>query len=74
MVQSFEFPLVEHLLRSPRRHTYRSIRFRWTHCDKSRIGVGRSSPAWPVAVTGLTGGACPPPNCVFFMFFKSYLF
>jgi hypothetical protein len=28
MVQRFEFPLVEHLLRSPRRHTYKSIRFR----------------------------------------------
>jgi hypothetical protein len=27
MVQRSEFPLVEHLLRSPRRHTYRSIRF-----------------------------------------------
>jgi hypothetical protein len=28
MVQRFEFPFVEHLLRSPRRHPYRSIRFR----------------------------------------------
>jgi hypothetical protein len=49
MVQRFEFPLVEHLLRSPRRHTYRSIRFRWTHCEKPRFGVGRPSPVWSVA-------------------------
>jgi hypothetical protein len=74
MVQSFEFPLVEHLLRSPRRHSYRSIAFCWTHCEKSRIGVGRPSPVWPVVVTGLTGGACPPPNCVFLLFFNTYLF
>jgi hypothetical protein len=37
-------PLVEHLLRSPRRHTYRSIRFRWTHYENPRFGVGRPSP------------------------------
>jgi hypothetical protein len=47
-VQTFEFPLVYHLLRSPRRHTYRSIKFHWTHC-----GLHRSdrwpSPVWPVA-------------------------
>jgi hypothetical protein len=74
MVQSFEFPLVEHLLRSPRRHSYRSIAFCWTHCEKSQIGVRRPLPVWPVAVTGLTGGACPPPNCVFFLFLNTYLF
>jgi hypothetical protein len=45
MVQSFEFALVEHLLRSPRRHTYRSIRFRWTHCENPRFGIGRPSSA-----------------------------
>jgi hypothetical protein len=70
MVQRFEFPLVEHLLRSPRGHTYRSIRFRWTHCENPRFGVGRPTPVWQVAVTGLTGGACPTPNVVFFMFFQ----
>jgi hypothetical protein len=74
LVQSFEFPLVEHLLRSPRRHSYRSIAFCWTHCEKSQIGFGRLSPVWPVAVTGLTGGACPPQNVFFFLFFNTYLF
>jgi hypothetical protein len=48
LVQRFELPLVEHLLRSSRSHTYRSINFRWTHCEKSRIW-GR------MACTGLTG-------------------
>jgi hypothetical protein len=47
LVQRFEFPLVEHLLRSPRIHTYRSIDFCWIHCENSRIG-GR------MACTGLT--------------------
>jgi hypothetical protein len=47
MVQRFEFPLVEHRLRSPRSHTYRSIEFFWTHYENSRIG-GRT------ACTGLT--------------------
>jgi hypothetical protein len=74
MVQRFEFPLVELLLRSPRRHTYRSTRFCWTHCENPRFGVGRPSPVWPVAVTGLTGDTCPAPNVVFFMFFNTYLF
>jgi hypothetical protein len=74
LVQSFEFPLVEHLLRSPRRHSYRSIAFCWTHCEKSQIGVGRPSPVWPVAVTGLTGGACLPQTVFFFLFFNTYLF
>jgi hypothetical protein len=44
MVQRFEFPLVEHLLRSPRRHTYRSIRFRWIYYENPRFGVGQPSP------------------------------
>jgi hypothetical protein len=44
LVQRFEFPLVEHLLRSPRRHSYRSIKFRWPHCENPRFGVGRPSP------------------------------
>jgi hypothetical protein len=74
MVLRFEFPLVEHLLRSSRRHSYWSIRFRWTHCENTRFGVGRPSPVWPMAVTGLTGGACPAPNGVFSMFFNTYLF
>jgi hypothetical protein len=73
MVQRFGFPLVYHLLRSPRRHTYRSIRFRWTHCENPRFGVGRPSPVWPVVVIGLTGGACPPPNGVFSMYFNTYI-
>jgi hypothetical protein len=49
LVQRFEFPLVEHLLRSSRRHTYRSIMFRWTHCENPRFGGGRPPPVWPVA-------------------------
>jgi hypothetical protein len=49
MVQRFKFPLVEHLLRSPRSYTYRSIRFLWTHCENPRFGVGWPSPVWPVA-------------------------
>jgi hypothetical protein len=44
MVKRFEFSLVKHLLRSPRRHTYRSIRFRWTHCENPRFGVRQPSP------------------------------
>jgi hypothetical protein len=47
-VQIFEFPLVYHLLRTPRRHTYKSIKSCWTHCENPRFGVGRSSPFWPV--------------------------
>jgi hypothetical protein len=74
MVQRFEFPLVEHLMWSPRRHSYRSIRFRWTHCENQSFGVGRPSPVWPVAVTGLTGGVCPALNVVFFLCFNTYLF
>jgi hypothetical protein len=46
-MQRFEFPLVYHLLRTPRRHTYRSIKFRWTHCENPRFGVGRPSPVRP---------------------------
>jgi hypothetical protein len=49
MVQRFEFPLVEHLLRSSNRDSYRSIRFCWTHYENPRFGVGRPSPVWPVA-------------------------
>jgi hypothetical protein len=49
-LQRFEFPLVYHLLRTPRRHTYRSIRFHWTHCKNPRFGVGRLSLVWPVAL------------------------
>jgi hypothetical protein len=48
LVQIFEFPLVEHLLTSPRSHTYRSIDFCSIHCENSRIW-GRT------ACTGLTG-------------------
>jgi hypothetical protein len=73
-VQRFEFPLVYHLLRTPRRHTYRAIKFHWTHCENPRFGVGRPSPVWPVAVSGLTGGACLVPNFVFFMFLNKYLY
>jgi hypothetical protein len=67
-VQRFEFPLVEHHLRTPRRHTYSSIDFCWTHCENSRFGGGRLAPIWPVLPTGLTGGGCPTLNHVFFMF------
>jgi hypothetical protein len=48
VVQRFEFPLVEQLLRTPRRHTYRSVEFCWTQCENSRFG-GR------MACTCLTG-------------------
>jgi hypothetical protein len=43
-VQRFQFPLVYHLLRTSRRHTYGSITFCWTHCEDPRYGVGRPSP------------------------------
>jgi hypothetical protein len=68
MVQRFEFPLVEHLLRSPRSHTYRSLDFCWTHCENSRIGGGRLAPVWPVLPTGLTVGGCQTLSPVFFVF------
>jgi hypothetical protein len=54
-IQRFEFPLVEQLQRTPRRHTYRSITFCWTHCESSSFGADclhRSDrctpPVWPV--------------------------
>jgi hypothetical protein len=86
LVQRFEFPLVEHLLRSPRRHTYRSIRFRWTHCEKPRFGVGRPSPVRPVGAigsvlggTGLTGAPhrsdrCGPEQTQLFWTFKNHFY
>jgi hypothetical protein len=48
-VQRLEFSLENHLLKTPGRHTYRSIKFCWTHCENPRFGVGRSSPVWSVA-------------------------
>jgi hypothetical protein len=67
-VQRFEFPWVEHHLRTPRRHPYRSIVFCWTHCENQIFGVGRPAPVWPVPLTGLTGDDCPTLNLVFFVF------
>jgi hypothetical protein len=73
MVQRFEFPLVEHLMRSPRSHTYRSKDFCWTHCENSRIGGGQLAPVWLVHPTGLTGGGCQTLSPIFFVFFDPYL-
>jgi hypothetical protein len=66
-VQRFEFPLVEHHLRTPRRHPYIPIAFRWTHYENSRFGVRRLAPVGPVLLTGMTGDACPTLSSVFFV-------
>jgi hypothetical protein len=62
MMQRFEFPLVEHLLRSSRGHTYRSIRFRWTHCENPRFGSDglHRSDRWRVF----------SPKCCFLLVFQ----
>jgi hypothetical protein len=53
MVQRFEFPLVEHLMRSPRRHTYRSmltVKIRQPSHEFT-FGVGMSFIPYPLVLT-----------------------
>jgi hypothetical protein len=68
MMQRFEFPLVEHLLRSPRSHTYRSIDFVGYIVRTQEFGGKRLAPVWPVLPTGLTSGGCQTVGPVVLMF------